>query len=357
MKKFANFTTSFSELFATPISNWQQGGIIFIIALSFIFFPQSPPSDWVLNTAGLWEDGLSIYKSNPNAVYPPWGSILLLPYYLLTAAGSRIASVMVIAWLCQRRRWSMMLFGAIILNPYFIYTMTKSNADILVLVLPILLWEASEGKRLQGLGQGLALSFLLLKPQGAILLIPYLLWQKREQWRELILPLSIVALITLPISLLGQPPLILQWLDNITNPSLQNQIWWAVNNLSLTAKINWLPTIALFLVIAYFLRSLVQARRINWTNNHTLASLLALSMFLSPYTSNQAYSAALAFIPSWPLVGVEIIASFLPVAYFYSIDDIWILHGNSIWFAIPLFLIAIYFHNRHNKTAQPVIHP
>lgn len=353
MKTFANLTTAFSELFTTPINNWWQGGVVFIIALSFIFFPQSPPSDWELITLRLWEDGFSIYLSNPNAVYPPWGLVLLLPYYLLTAAGSRIASVLVIAWLCQRRRWSMMLFGAIILNPYFMYTMTKSNADILVLVLPILLWESSEGKQLQGLGQGLALSFLLLKPQGAILLFPYLLWQKRKQWKELLLPLSAVALITVPISLLGNPPLILQWLDNITNPSLQNEIWWAVNNLSITAKINWLPAIALLLAISLSLRSLVRAGRISWTNNHTLASLLALSMFLSPYTSNQAYSAALAFIPSWPLVGVEAIASFLPVAYYYLIDDIWILHGNSVWFAIPLFLIAIYFHNPSNKRAQP----
>ena len=57
MKKFANLSITISQLFTTPITNWQHGGIILVIALSFTFFSQNPPSDWGLYTSGLWEEG------------------------------------------------------------------------------------------------------------------------------------------------------------------------------------------------------------------------------------------------------------------------------------------------------------
>jgi hypothetical protein len=69
------------------------------VALAFIFAPQYHYNDWARNTEGL-HDGLAVYE-NENAVYPPWGLILLWPYYLLTSPGSRVASVLVVAILAS----------------------------------------------------------------------------------------------------------------------------------------------------------------------------------------------------------------------------------------------------------------
>jgi hypothetical protein len=53
------------ELFKTPIQNQKQVFIIVISSLLFIFMPQLPPSDWKLNTLGLFENFLGVYQ-NPN---------------------------------------------------------------------------------------------------------------------------------------------------------------------------------------------------------------------------------------------------------------------------------------------------
>lgn len=99
MKRLSAFTSNLADLFTTPINTWQHLSLIGFTVLFFIRIIQFPISDWLLNTAGLWEDGLRIYELDPNRVYPPWGLILLLPYYLMNATGSRIASVLVVAWL------------------------------------------------------------------------------------------------------------------------------------------------------------------------------------------------------------------------------------------------------------------
>ena len=316
----------YKRIFLSPITSRLQGGIILLVAFLFIFHPQSPPIDWDLNVKDLWVDGLNMYD-NPNRVYPPWGLILLVPYYLLRAEGSRIASVLVIGWLSQSRGWSLSRFLAMVLCPYFLVTLAKSNMDILVFVFPVLLWEHVETTPWQSVGRGLALSILLLKPQGAVLLWLYLVWNSRVEWRKLVVPFLIVAITVVPISLLGSPPLMVQWLDNIRNPSPSNSFYWSINNISLTSYFSGYRAIIVFSVAAILLLLLMRWREIGWTKEHTLSSLLQISMFLSPYSSQQSFSSALAFVPSWGsflVQNIVLLVTNLSSAYFENIP-VWIL--------------------------------
>jgi hypothetical protein len=147
-------------------------GIVIVIAMAVIFVPPGP-TDWDLNTTPLFQ-GLNIYESR-NYVYPPWSLILFWPYRWIMAAGTRVAVVLVIAALHSHRAWSIGRFLAVIMNPFFVFSMFYSNLDLLVLTLPILVWELSAKERWAWLSWGACLSFLLLKPQGALLVMPPLL--------------------------------------------------------------------------------------------------------------------------------------------------------------------------------------
>ena len=209
-------STTFRILFTHPVSSGWHWGVIILVAMAFIFTPQFDYNDWERNTDGLW-DGLDVYD-NPNAVYPPWGLILLVPYYFLTSPGSRVASVLVVGWLTARCGWPLSRFFAIVLSPFFIWTMLMSNIDLLALLFPVVLWEAVRNSRWKWAGRGAALAVLLIKPQGSFLLIAYWLWTERTRWREMVRPLALVVLIVVPISLVGHPTLLSQWIDNIRHP-------------------------------------------------------------------------------------------------------------------------------------------
>lgn len=274
--------------------------IILLVGVIFIWIPQKPLIDWDLYTKGFWSNIPQTYLSNRNFVSPPWGLILLLPYYLIHASGSRVLSVITIGWLAYKREWPFLHFFLVVLSPYFMVTMGKSNMDILVIILPVLLWEYSKGKKLEIIARGISLSVLLLKPQCTFLIAIFLLWTNRKEWKKGLAQLAIVALLVIPISLIGSPPLIFQWLNNIMHPSPQNQLFWSINNISLSAKFGfWIALEILFLTIL-ILFLLVKARIISWTNDQTLASLILLSIFLLPYASQQSLSSGLAFIPSLP---------------------------------------------------------
>jgi hypothetical protein len=326
------------QLFITPIASRQQLGVILFLAFVYIFIPQMSPVDWDLNTKGLWSAGLNVY-ADPSKVYPPWGLILMVPYYLMRAEGARVCSVIVIGWLSYRRSWSLAVFFAIVLSPFFLVTMSKSNMDILVLVFPVLLWETVQGTRWQTVGRGLALSILLLKPQGAVLIWLYLLWTSREDWGGLVKTLLIVALLVIPISIIGSPPLFLGWLNNLINSSPQNEYWWSVNNISLSSHLS--PLAAVMVLIASFalLLGSMRWRGKHWSKGHTLASLLLGSMFLSPYTSQQSFSSALAFVPSWGSFftqSVVLIVSFKFIDYWDFIPLLILLIGlSSLYFYQP----------------------
>src|SRR5262249_54200514 len=111
----------FRQTFNSPVKSWRQWGVIAIVALCFAFMPQLPYNDWERNTNTLYK-GVNIYQ-DPNYVYPPWGLLLLLPYRLITDAGARIASVLVIGGLAQHYGWRLRRFFAVIINPFFLWTM------------------------------------------------------------------------------------------------------------------------------------------------------------------------------------------------------------------------------------------
>ena len=336
MTRLHSFFQHIKELFTTPIASRQQWGVIIFVASLAVFMPQISPVDWDLYTKDFWAVGLDVY-SNPDQVYPPWGLILMVPYYLMRAEGARLFSVLVIGWLSYRRRWSLSKFLAIVLCPFFLVTMSKSNMDILVLVFPILLWESVQGTRWQALGRGLALSILLMKPQGAVLIWLYLLWTSRDDWQGFVKPLLIVALFVIPISIVRSPPLLFQWLNNLVNPSPQNEYFWSVNNISLSNYLSPLSAVVVLIILFALLLVTMRLKGKHWSKGNTLASLLLVSMFLSPYTSQQSFSSALAFIPSW---GSFFIQSLVLIVSFRFFD---------YWDFIPLLILTIglaslYFH-------------
>jgi len=108
----------FVNFFKSPVTTRQQKAIIVLVAILFIWMPQLAPIDWNLNTQGFWSNFPDMYDA-PDIVYPPWGLILMLPYWLMGAAGSRILSVITIGWLVTRQNWSLLKFFAIVLSPFF----------------------------------------------------------------------------------------------------------------------------------------------------------------------------------------------------------------------------------------------
>lgn len=316
------------DLFLSPINHKRQIIIIIFSSLLFIFMPQLPPSDWELNTVGLFENILNVYR-NPSYVYPPWALIPLCLYRLIGPEGTRILSVIVIGVLCKQQQWSLIKFFTITLSPYFLATMTKSNIDIISYVLPIVLInESRKFRRFQFIVQLIAFYLLLIKPQGAILLIPFLLMNNRI----LVKKSSLLGLIilTVPISLLSNPPLILQWMNNIINPSPENKFYWSINNISVISKEYTLEVILVIFFVILSLLGLVRKRVILWSRNHWISSLLFLSMIFSPYTSQQSFSSALAFIPSG-------------LSFLYQIVIIVFLSYTDIYFKfLPIIIMSVF---------------
>jgi len=318
------------DLFLSPINHKRQVIIIIVSSLLFIFMPQLPPSDWELNTVGLFENILNVYQ-NPSYVYPPWALIPLCLYRLIGPEGTRILSVIVIGVLCKQQQWSLIKFFTITLSPYFLATMTKSNIDIISYVLPIVLInEARNHRRFQFILQLIAFYLLLIKPQGAILLIPFLLMIIRIPVRKSLLLGIIILLLTVPISFLSNPPLILQWMNNIINPSPENKFYWSINNISVISKEYTFEVILVIFFIILILLGLVRKKVILWSQNHWISSLLFLSMIFSPYTSQQSFSSALAFIPSG-------------LSFLYQIVIIVFLSYTDIYFKfLPIIIMSIF---------------
>jgi hypothetical protein len=298
-KAIQNIRLALEELFLSQQFNRQKLFVILLIAGVFLLTPQVPLNDWELITSGYWSNFPDSYLKNPGTVYPPWGYILLLPYYLMRAAGARFFSVLAVGWLTHKRGWPLATFLAIVLSPYFIWSMTESSADILVIVLPIVLWEFSKGRKLEIVARGISLAFLLVKPQCTILLIPYLLWTNRKAWKACLWETGIAFLFILPISLIGSPPLVVQWINNLVNPTSQNLYYWSINNISLTEKFSFWIAVGCITLAGVCLYFLYRIRLIAWGNDQTISSLLMISMFLVPYTSHQSVASGLAFIPSW----------------------------------------------------------
>ena len=91
------------QMFRAAPSSRMQLLVVLLVSTLFLWMPQSSPTDWVLYTRGFWDNFPQTYLRNRNLVAPPWGLILLLPYYLMQAGGARVLSVLAIAWLLTRK--------------------------------------------------------------------------------------------------------------------------------------------------------------------------------------------------------------------------------------------------------------
>ncbi len=324
-----------SGVLSAQITSPREWGIIILVAVLFAFIPQLPDNDWFRNASDL-PDALAIYK-NPAYVYPPWALILFAPYYLIGAAGARVASVLVVGVLGQRSGWALKDFLAVVISPLFMWTMVLSSADILILLIPILLWSIVG--RGESLRRGLALAILLLKPQvGLVLALPRL-WSLRREPRRLLTLLVIAGAIMLPVSLIGSPPLLVQWLNNLGAPQVDNIGFWQSNNLSMTVSIGFIP--ALLLVTAVFggVYLWIRSRQRRWTDRHTDSTLLAASMLLAPYASNQSAIVPLALHPSWRVT----------VAQWFGVMGAALLNRYAQldeWLVLVLVALALLLSNR-----------
>jgi hypothetical protein len=334
---------AFRTLFSQPIQTPLQWGIVAAFMLCYALLTTLPNDDWHRNAADL-PNGLLVYD-NPAYVYPPWALILLYPYYLLTASGARAAAVLMVAWFMRQRGYSLGKFCAIIISPLFIWTMILSSADTLILLLPVLLWNAKT--RWSGAARALALALLLLKPQVTFLLVLYLLWTLRRQPRPLLITLAILLLITLPISLLGSPPLLLQWVDNILHPMDVNLDHWVYNNLSLTYRYGLPFAVAVVVLSLGGLYWLMRRRGYRWTNDHIYAALLVASMLLAPYASNQSAIVPLTLLPSGLVTGLQFVGVLgTAILNIYALADDWLV--------LMFTLVALWQHRSTHTLSHDV---
>mgnify|MGYP000409795726 FL=1 len=326
--------STFRKLWQLPLHKPRALTIVLLIALLAIFTPQVDPTDWELNTQYL-SDGLNIYD-NSDYVYPPWTLIFFMPYRLMTAIGARICAVLVIAYLASRQQWQLGRFFAIIANPLFIFTLLFSNIDLVVITFAIVLWEASQDWKFSWAWRGLCLALLVIKPQATVLFIPYLLWTERHHLPNLAKTIAVGGILTLPISLLGSPPLLLQWVNNILTPSTLNQDFWDANNISMTEQLGIPLSIVILLVTFVILYLIMRYFNKQWTSNHMTATLLLSSMLLSPYTSTQSIIASLAFVPSW-------IATFLHYGLMFISNSLGLyMQWSSLWM-LTFGVLALWF--------------
>ncbi len=312
----------YRAIFGAPVATYRQWVVIGVVALLFVFMPQLPNNDWQRNAADI-PRGLALYQ-DPAYVYPPWALLFFFPYYLITAAGSRVASVLVIGWLAQRRGWSLGQFLAIALAPLFLWTMVLSSADVLVLVIPLILWEIQG--RWQPVLRGLSLAILLLKPQVTLLLLLYWLWTLRRQPRQLLAVLAVGVAITLPISLIGSPPLLAQWITNLLHPVGVNLDHWVYNNLSLSYRYGILLALVVALLAFGGLTLWMRARHKRWSSDDVTSVALTASMLLAPYASNQSAIVPIALHPSWRVTLLQYVLVFgAAILNIYALADDWLV--------------------------------
>jgi hypothetical protein len=187
---------------------------------------------------------------------------------------------------------------------------------------------------------------LLLKPQvGLAVLLPRL-WEIRRDPAQIVKILSITTLIILPISFLGSPPLIVQWLENISSPTLENQGWWTSNNLSMTVTLGLWPALAMISSVFIILALLLSRMHKPWTRRHTDSALFTGSMLLSPYASNQSAVIPLAFHPAWRVTVLQWVGVIgAALLNRYAQFDEWLLLG--------LVALALFWSQPTRAQTQP----
>lgn len=292
--------TQAESLFLSPIQSGPQWVLVGLVSLLFIFAPVIG-DDWLLNTTGL-EHGLDLYQANPDYVYPPWALVLLWPYRWLGAAATRVLVGLFTAFWVYWTGQSLSRFFAIVVSAYFVFTLGFTNIDLFVTVLPIFLWYVGDRPPWDIPARALALLLLSLKPQSGLLLAALLVWHFRHQWQRFFLPALLTALIIAVPSLLGSPPLFVQWIENLRDPSDINVVRWQANNVSFTADAGFPVAAVVTLVLLGALFLLFRRLHRPVTRLHQYAAVLLVSVLLSPYASHQSLVGFAVLVPSWPAV-------------------------------------------------------
>lgn len=295
-------------LFLSPIQLPQQWLLVGVVSLLFIFAPVIG-DDWLLNTTGL-EYGLNLYQANPDYVYPPWSLILLWPYRWLGAALTRILIGLFTGLWVWWTGQSLSRFFAVIVSSYFVFTLGFSNIDLFVTALPIYLWYAGARPPWDIPARTTALLLLSLKPQSGLLLAALLVWHFRHQWKRFILPALLTVIVIGVPSALGSPPLLVQWIDNLVDPSPINAARWLGNSVSFTADVGFPVAAAVTFAVLGGLFLLFRRLDRPITRLHTYAAALLISVLLSPYASHQSMVGFAVLVPSWPAVLVQYAATF-----------------------------------------------
>lgn len=291
---------NFKDLFFQPLKTRRQWLIILLIAICYMVFMPVQPScnDWQLNTTGIWKENYLQIYNDANRVYPPWGVLLLLPLFFMRIEGMRFFSVLIIAWLVKQKKWSLFQFLNITLSPYFIYTMYLVNMDIFTTILPILIWEAVEKEKFQIYGRSIALILLSIKPQGGIFVALYFAWINRKNIRSIIFPALLSGLVILPFSIVGSPPLLIQWMNNIIHPSPQNQYFWSFNNISITSSQSIIVALSLFLALGILLLLIIHSIKPESRKDVIFSYIIMAALMISPYASMQSVISSTAFLPA-----------------------------------------------------------
>ncbi len=176
------------------------------------------------------------------------------------------------------------------------------------------------------------------------MLLVYWLLRLRRQPRQLLMVLAVAVAITLPISLIGSPPLLAQWFANITQPNGENLDVWTSNNLSLSTRYG--VAFAVPLVIVTF-GGLYWWLRRRWEADYSISLSLTASMLLAPYASNQSAIVPIGLHPSWRITGLQYLVTFSAVALnaYARVDD---------WMVLSLVILSITFAARSARPSIPV---
>jgi hypothetical protein len=312
-------------LFFSPIRSPEQWLLVVLVSLLFVFAPVIG-DDWQLNTTGL-EHGLDLYRLNPDYVYPPWALILLWAYRWIGAATTRVLVGLFAGLWVWWLGWSLNRFFAIVISSYFVFTLGFSNIDLFVTVLPILLWYAGSRPPWDMPARTMALLMLSLKPQTGLLLALVLMWHFRQQWRRFVLPIVFTTLIIGIPSVLGSPPLFLQWIDNLRDPSPINSVRWERNSVSLSAAVGFPAALAVTATLLAGFYFLFRRSKRRITRLHVYAVVLLISVLLSPYASHQSLVGFVVLVPSWPAVLIQYaaMAAFVLLGTYQSAAGLWTL--------------------------------
>ena len=155
----------------------------------------------------------------------------------------------------------------------------------------------------------------------------------RRQPRQLLLTGAVAVAITLPISMIGSPPLLAQWFTNVTHPVAANLDHWVYNNLSLSYRYGLAFALVVVVLGIGGLFLWMRARHKRWSSDDVTSLALTASMLLEPYAANQGAIVPIALHPSWRMTLLQYVLVFgAAILNVYAIADDWIFLVSRHYF-------------------------